>query len=1001
MNIFDWFAKKPGGEVAPGSGFADPKPKTNANQTPQGEIVSIERPQFGMYGESFPRVNLDKLVGKQGLEVYARMRVDEQVKAAVTFKRDAIVSRGWTFEFPQESKLAETEKELRVKVFEKVVTELDMGFVDALNVISTGREFGYSITEKVYGQVEVDGKAYAGLEALLGRDPCTFDFYTDPYGRLVKVEQQAAGKRIKIDLAKFVHYVHNPEFDYYYGRSDLREAYRSWYFKETMLKYWALYMEKLGGGMLIARLTDKSQIAYNSPQYNALVATLASVKASPSILLPIGVEAEVVFPSSTDAYEKACTWHDGQIAKSLLVPNLAGVSHTGETGSYSQAQVQLESFAWTLQADTKRLESCVDKQIFRDLGAQNWDDGEYPCFKFKPLSDAKMQAMVETWVKLVSAGTVLATEQDEERLREILEMPPRDAKAKPLAGPEVDPEHAKSKDAAEQGNQLAKDKAEHAFDLSEKGKDADIERQAQAAADAEQDPKKKKLAYARAKLQATLYFWPDKTGHDDHGREPGTGNNDAILSKMSPELRKAVDRQISRGKSVEDALRAVTDARTVTGEAWAEAYKHLGGILKEREDADAKEGIAKDAKSAKVDQVYRDRSGGWSIKGTRGDARIDRGLVVKDGQRQGRVTSVNPGTRTARVDWDNRYDQDVPIKDFGKYGVVGYDSESDFKRFSAPTLRDARVASASARERVDFAVIERKSSKIAMDAASDVSSVIAKFTKGMLGDDKNVAELTDQDMRDIANIELPGLARGRIKTHFIRALAEAWALGRTQAREELRRVGRAEHISKVARFADLRDQAADYFEAQGFRMAGNASDGARAVIQAELINSVKNGRSPPQTRTAIWERLTAKGFSSREAVRSVETDEGVLRALDELWVDDEEQAAHYLDTLARTNIFESMNEARYAEFTDPALDGFVVAFRFSSILDDRTTEVCEHMHDRIYKADDEVWDEYRPPLHYNCRSILVPITAVDVQDGVWDGTESEEPTVDPQAGFGA
>jgi hypothetical protein len=36
-----------------------------------------------------------------------------------------------------------------------------------------------------------------------------------------------------------IHYVHSPEFDRYYGRSDLREAYRAWFCKDVLLKIWA------------------------------------------------------------------------------------------------------------------------------------------------------------------------------------------------------------------------------------------------------------------------------------------------------------------------------------------------------------------------------------------------------------------------------------------------------------------------------------------------------------------------------------------------------------------------------------------------------------------------------------------------------------------------------------------------------------------------------------------------------------------------------------------
>lgn len=1036
------------------------------DQSPAGDITSIERPQFGAYGAQFARQNLDTLAAKQTLGIYKRMRIDEQVKAACTFKRDAIVSRGWTFEYPEDSELPQAEQELRCRVFCKVVDGLDIGFVDALNVISVGRELGYSLTEKVYGKVDVDKKQYVGLEALLGRDPATFDFYTDEFGRLLRVEQVAGGKRINIDLGKFVHYVHNPEFDVYFGQSDLREAYRSWYFKEVILRYWALYMEKFAGGMLIAQLTQESQIAFGSAAYDALVSTLASVKASPSVLMPIGVTATVQFPTTTDAYEKACTWHDLQIAKALLVPNLAGVSHTGETGSYSQAQTQLESFAWTLQADTKRLESCVDKQLFRDLGEQNWGDGQYPCFKFKPMSDAKMQWLIDTWSKLAGAGVVVPTEADEARLREILEMPPRDDKDKPLADPAAEAAQANSADTAaaatDQGHRNAKDLATHQHDLGEQAKDNDIERQAQAAAAAEPDPKKKRQAYARARYAATVRmgFDPDQE-RDDHGRWTGNGAGGVTseVGKRAHSIEGKVSNGVAAGEKaygraknqaqrskIQRAIDAYHSAREALddlhrAERSGAPDKEVKSLAQQAEGAyvNASE-LASKANFSAVSMGYdpdepRDERGRWgdgalkqvhSSVGAVEDLYDNQDFLAggfKDRAERASVSSskalksnsaadhraaqlaheeaahsLRSGARAAQPTYSGTMNSlalahEVAARDHR-------DASNARGRMSAPTLRDAKVVAASARERVDFAVIDRKAADISAACAADVAGVIARNARGLLGTDADVAKLTDSDVSDIANVELPGIARGKIKTYFVRALTEGAALGRRQAQQELRREGRS-FVRTAAHFADLRENAAGYFEANGFRMAGNASDGAKAIIQQELLSSVRNGRSPTQTRTAIWERLVAKGFSSREAVRGVETDAAVNDALDALWVDSEAQAASYLDTLARTNIFQSMNEARYAEFTDPALDGFVAAFRYSAVLDDRTTDICEALDDHVWKSDSPLWDTYRPPNHYNCRSLLVPITQVDVEDGLWDGAEDDQPSVEPQAGFGS
>lgn len=301
-------------------------------------------------------------------------------------------------------------------------------------------------------------------------------------------------------------------------------------------------------------------------------------------------------------------------------------------------------------------------------------------------------------------------------------------------------------------------------------------------------------------------------------------------------------------------------------------------------------------------------------------------------------------------------------------------------------------------ERVDFAVIDQRQQSMSKALVMDLSGAVARAVSRMLGTDENLAKLTDTDVEDIAAVEMSGVEKGRLKQLCSRALNSSWNMGQQMASAELAKVG-ARRGARVA-MTDLRDTAAQFFEANGFRMAGNLSDAVRSVIQQELQNSVKFGRSPAQTREAIWLRLTSKGFLNREAVRTVETAANVVRALDLLQSDSEEDAAAYLDTLARTNLFEAMNEARYAEYTDPELSDFILALRYSAILDDRTTEVCSAMHDRVYKVGSPVWDDLRPPNHYNCRSVLIPVTRVDLDDGSWDGAESRRPTVKPQVGFG-
>lgn len=100
-----------------------------------------------------------------------------------------------------------------------------------------------------------------------------------------------------------------------------------------------------------------------------------------------------------------------------------------------------------------------------------------------------------------------------------------------------------------------------------------------------------------------------------------------------------------------------------------------------------------------------------------------------------------------------------------------------------------------------------------------------------------------------------------------------------------------------------------------------------------------------------------------------------------------------LENIARTNISGAMNMGRTNMFARDEYKGFIEAFEYSAILDDRTTDICDSLNGRIRKD----WGNYTPPNHFQCRSVLVPVTILDE----WDGKESNIPgSAKPHEGFG-
>lgn len=805
-------------------------------------VTSFERSSLWVVSADGRRYNPDELVQKKGLPIYARMMRDEQVKAVVDFKLAAIMARGWTFEYEEDSSLGDDEQKLRCRVFKKAIKRMRGSFPDALDAIMSGREFGFSVSEKVYGDIKVDSKTYRGINKLLTRDPNTFEFRTDEYGELLGVKQNImGGKVVDLDQDKLIHYVHRPKFDRVFGRSDLQSAYRSWYAKDELVKLWLLYLEKFAGGIAVAKRIDDNAPVKGTPDYESLQTALANMASTRSIILPRGVELEVQFPSTTDAYEKACVFFDLAIAKALLVPNLLGLSHTGQTGAFAQSQTQLEAFFWTLGNDAARLSDTLNEQLFRDLGDQNWGDDDYPEFCFKPASMEHVKWVVETWQKLVAGNAVIPTESDEKRLRELLDMPPREEGDEGIVPP------AKQQELDIQQQQLETDKA--------------------------------------------------------------------TAAKRDPVLNQVFE----------------------TIERWRVEF------------------------SAKLEALNR-REEGNPVN-----------LTVNAGS-----SSTAPHNPAAPPGSTGEPSGDpAPVVVVQPHGALGPVPHTVFSRSV---------------ERVGFAIIDKRMGEVEDGAAGRLAIAIAEATRSTLGADANLL-----DPAEIADVEFGKAQLGKIKGICKNALDRAWTVGQSHASNEIERARgmTATAQQRQARFAALRDKAAAFFEGKAFRMAGDASDAAKRIIQTELQNGVKAGKSVAEVRSSIWNSLVAKGLTSREAARGVETDEAVNSALNELWVDTEEQALAYLNTLVRTNSYEALNEARFDEFTDPALGGFVMAMRYASVLDDSTTDICTELDGSEWAVDSEMWDTYRPPNHFNCRAILVPITEVDG----WDGEESPEPGIQPQDGF--
>jgi len=89
----------------------------------------------------------------------------------------------------------------------------------------------------------------------------------------------------------------------------------------------------------------------------------------------------------------------------------------------------------------------------------------------------------------------------------------------------------------------------------------------------------------------------------------------------------------------------------------------------------------------------------------------------------------------------------------------------------------------------------------------------------------------------------------------------------------------------------------------------------------------------------------------------------------------------WLDTTIRTKTTEFYNAGRKTFWdSDPVASKFIEAFEYSAIIDSRTSDVCQFLDGKIFTKG-ELTNHITPPLHFNCRSLLVPVTRFEDFEG--------------------
>lgn len=139
------------------------------------------------------------------------------------------------------------------------------------------------------------------------------------------------------------------------------------------------------------------------------------------------------------------------------------------------------------------------------------------------------------------------------------------------------------------------------------------------------------------------------------------------------------------------------------------------------------------------------------------------------------------------------------------------------------------------------------------------------------------------------------------------------------------------------------------------------------------------------------ERAIANGDSFGDFKKAVKP------ALTEAWGGTVANPPARIENVFRTNVLGAYNAGRRAQMADPIVKRRRPYWQFRATIDKRTSDICEPLNGTTLPADDPFWAGATPPLHYQCRSLVVPLT---VEQAEAEGIADSPPISTAQPGFG-
>lgn len=430
------------------------KKETNQGILSETGVAGAKISNGYVYEEFLPQLTAEK-----GRKIYREMRDNDSTIGAIKFAIDMTIrSVDWSIEENTETAGTTGAEDAAAFVEGVLFDDMSNTFDDFIAEVNSQIEFGWQYTEIVWkrrlGPDQKDGSKRSifsdgafGIKKLAGRAQETLDHWDmDENGGINGMIQMPpyGGTLNNIPIEKALLFRASPQKGSPEGRSVLRNAYRSWYYKKHFENIRAIAIERELNGLPLIRIPDAILNGTDDKSKTALAAYVkmgrdVKFNEQGSVIIPSNpyfdadgkptsikqVDFELITSNGTRAIDITKTIHelDTAIARTVLADFI--MLGSTDSGSRALSTGKMDMFNNALSGWLEQIAAIINRFLIPRLWKLNNFDAQYiPYIKPGRVSSVDLDRLGKYISDLSSAGMPLFPDGSlETELRNAADLP--------------------------------------------------------------------------------------------------------------------------------------------------------------------------------------------------------------------------------------------------------------------------------------------------------------------------------------------------------------------------------------------------------------------------------------------------------------------------------------------------------------------------------------------------------------------------------------------------